>query len=385
MTPGGESLPFRAVWVLDFEFVAPPGERPDPVCLVAHELRSGRVVRLFREELRARRESPLPTGPDVLHVTFFGSAEWGCYLTLGWPIPSRIVDLFAEFRLRTNFALGKAERAKLLPRGSGLLGAAAFFGIDAMEAAEKEANRALILNDGPWTPETRARVLDYCQADVITTGRLFLAMLPEIDLPRALIRGRYTPAVAGMEHRGVPIDVTTFGRLRDCWEGLKAEIVRDADPFGFFEGASFREDRFNANTVQRRITTASGKVFCKGGRCRCSRRFFFHFDIFRLITRGLIRFRRGSVRSICISQSTPRYHASNVARVLPSHSGSRHFRIWKHPVKESASGSSPAVPAASNISDRITKWPSDNAYNSWITPAGVSLRNCAGLVARRGS
>src|SRR5262245_19753642 len=127
MTPGGESFPFRAVWVLDFEFVASPGERPDPVCLVAHELRSGRVVRLFREELRARRESPLPAGSDVLHVTFFGSAEWGCYLTLGWPIPSRIVDLYTEFRLRTNFALSNAERARLLPRTSGLLGAAAFF------------------------------------------------------------------------------------------------------------------------------------------------------------------------------------------------------------------------------------------------------------------
>src|SRR5262245_64376856 len=44
----------------------------------------------------------------------------------------------------------------------------------------------------------------------------------------------------------------------------------------------------NANTVQRRITIASVKVFFKGRQCRCSGRFFFHFDIFRLITRGLI-------------------------------------------------------------------------------------------------
>ncbi|HET7523333.1 MAG TPA: hypothetical protein VFJ79_04230 [Acidimicrobiales bacterium] len=80
-----------------------------------------------------------------------------------------------------------------------------------------------------------------------------------------------------------------------------------------------------------------------------------------MITRGLIRLRRGSVRSVCISQSTPRYHDSNVAGVLPSHSGSRHFRIWKQPVNDSASGSSPDVAAASHISDRITKWPSDSA------------------------
>jgi hypothetical protein len=249
MAPGWES--FRAVWVLDFEFVAHPGERPDPICMVAHELKSGRIVRLWREELRARRESPLPVGPDVLHVTFFGSAEWGCYLALGWPIPSRILDLFVEFRLHTNFALGKAERAKLLPGGNGLLGAAGFFGIDAMETAEKEANRKLIMGDGLWTVETRARVLDYCQADVRTTGRLFRAMLPGIDLPRALIRGRYMAAVARMEYLGVPIDVETFGRLRDRWEEIKGEIVRADDRFGLFDGVSFKEGRLNAFLAQR--------------------------------------------------------------------------------------------------------------------------------------
>ena len=37
------------------------------------------------------------------------------------------------------------------------------------------------------------------------------------------------------------------------------------------------------------------QVFFKGGCRRCSGRFFFHFDIFRLITRGLIRLRRSSV------------------------------------------------------------------------------------------
>ena len=47
---------------------------------------------------------------------------------------------------------------------------------------------------------------------------------------------------------------------------------------------------FNAS-----ITTDSLKVFFKGGCRRCSGRFFFHFDIFRLITRGLIRLRRSSV------------------------------------------------------------------------------------------
>src|SRR5207244_171159 len=56
---------------------------------------------------------------------------------------------------------------------------------------------------------------------------------------------------------------------------------------------------------------------------RCSGRFFFHFDILRLITRGLIRFRRtaSSVRSPCISHNNPPYHCANASGVELLHSG----------------------------------------------------------------
>ena len=39
------------------------------------------------------------------------------------------------------------------------------------------------------------------------------------------------------------------------------------------------------------------KRFVKGGILRCLGRFLFHLDIFRLITRGLTRLRRGSITS----------------------------------------------------------------------------------------
>ena len=51
MTP--TELPFEEIWLYDFEFVAQPGERPDVVCLAAHELRSGQTLRLWRDELGA--------------------------------------------------------------------------------------------------------------------------------------------------------------------------------------------------------------------------------------------------------------------------------------------------------------------------------------------
>ena len=43
---------FREVVVVDTEFTAIAGERPEPVCLVAHELRSGRRFRIFEAAIR---------------------------------------------------------------------------------------------------------------------------------------------------------------------------------------------------------------------------------------------------------------------------------------------------------------------------------------------
>jgi hypothetical protein len=114
-------------------------------------------------------------------------------------MPERILDLFTEFRARTN-GLGT-------PAGAGLLGALAYFGLDAIGATEKEDMRALVLRGGPWTADERAAILDYCQSDVAALERLMPAMLPGIDLPRALLRGRYMAAAATMEHAGTPIDM----------------------------------------------------------------------------------------------------------------------------------------------------------------------------------
>ena len=36
---------FQQTWAVDFEFTAPPGERPTPICMVARELVSGKTIR----------------------------------------------------------------------------------------------------------------------------------------------------------------------------------------------------------------------------------------------------------------------------------------------------------------------------------------------------
>jgi DNA polymerase-1 len=128
-----------------------------------------------------------------------------------------VPDLFFEFRALTN--------GLLTPSGWGLLGALFYHGLPAMAGGEKEAMRDLAIRGGPFTDAERAALLDYCADDVSALARLLPAMLPRIDLPRALLRGRYAWAVAAMEHRGIPVDVAMFQHLKRNWRRVQTELI----------------------------------------------------------------------------------------------------------------------------------------------------------------
>ena len=210
-------MPFREVVAADFEFVVTSGNRPAPVCLVAHELHSGRRFRVWWDQFGSA--PPYATGPDVLFVAYYASAELSCYRVLGWSMPERILDLFTEFRARTN--------GLDTPAGNSLLGALAYFGLDGIGADEKEDMRALILCGGPWSEDERTAILDYCEGDVEALERLLPAMLPKLDLPRALLRGRYMAAAAAMEHVGTPIDVNTLELFRRHWMDIQGHLITE--------------------------------------------------------------------------------------------------------------------------------------------------------------
>src|SRR5262249_50758174 len=74
--------------------------------------------------------------------------------------------------------------------------------------------------------------------------RLLPAMLPQIDLPRALLRGRYMAAAAAMEHTGTPIDVETWARLREGWTGIQDDLIRAIDVYGVYDGRTFKSERW---------------------------------------------------------------------------------------------------------------------------------------------
>jgi DNA polymerase family A len=239
--PPLEQWPYREIWLADFEFMAGTGERPVPVCLCARELRSGRGLRLWRDELGP--VPPYPIDAGSLFVAYYASAELSCHLVLGWPMPARILDLFTEFRCGTN---GLA-----VPAGNGLVGALTAFGLDTIGAIEKEEMRSLVLRGGPWSGSERTSILTYCMDDVDALARLLPAMAPRIDLPRALLRGRYMAAAARMEYAGGPIDVLLLDKLRRYWALIQDKLIEriDAD-YHVFEGRTFKLERFEAWLVR---------------------------------------------------------------------------------------------------------------------------------------
>jgi DNA polymerase I len=249
-----ETLPYRHIVVADFEFefgghtsfeeASRSGERPRPVCMVAKELRSGQTWRVWRGEFGST--PPFPIGPDALFAAYYSSAEFGCFHAWNWPKPANILDLFAEFRDRTN--------GLTTPAGSGLVGALAYFGLDPIAAQEKDRLRLLILRGGPWPESERKEILEYCETDIVALEQLLPAMLPRIDLPRALLRGRYMAAAATMEWNGTPIDTATLELLREHWTDIQDDLIAAIDTdYGVYEGRTFKVELFEAFLIRHDI------------------------------------------------------------------------------------------------------------------------------------
>ena len=161
----------HGIWFADFEFHAKDrvdGNTVHPICLVASELQSGKVMRVWQDELREMPGAPFPVDEKALFVAYMASAEMACFRALRWPVPANVLDLYAEFRNHTN--------GKHLPAGAGLVGALTYFGEPCMGALAKDAMRQLVLSGGPWSQAQQQQILDYCVSDVTALQQLFLRM-----------------------------------------------------------------------------------------------------------------------------------------------------------------------------------------------------------------
>jgi hypothetical protein len=226
---------FHRLWFLDCEFRQPDGERPKPICLVAREHFTGRVIRQWLWG-RPNARPPFECRDDTLVVCYHAPAEWSVYLVLGWPLPSRILDLHAEYRWMTS-------GLRFLAHGQ--LDALKSFGLDAMEPEHKTEMRCRCSAGGPFSPTERRDILDYCTEDVNGLAALFVKMAPRLMWPQALARGRYTTALARVEAAGVPIDRRLYHRLRTHRDAVCEELIREADrDFKVYTGMRFDSESF---------------------------------------------------------------------------------------------------------------------------------------------
>ena len=257
MQTGSRAAPcawrYREIWLVDFEFNGAPGDVPSPVCLVAHELRTSRTIRLWRDQMGP--SPPYPLDEQVLFVAFFASAELGCHLALGWPLPVRVLDLYVEFRCVTNTP-GLYLRS--------LIDALQHFGLSTHALVAKDDMRQLVLRGAPWSPGEREAIIDYCEADVVALRKLLDRMAGSIELGPALLRGRYMSAVARMEHNGVPVDTDILDRLTAHWPAIQERLIETVDrQYGVYEGKTFKGSRFERWLVEKKIPwprLASGRL-----------------------------------------------------------------------------------------------------------------------------
>jgi DNA polymerase I len=262
-------LPFAEIWLHDFEFISKSGERPDVVCLAARELRSGRMLRLWRDALdKCQGRPPYRIDHKAVFVNFVANAECACHLALGWPLPRNVLDLSPVFRKLTN---GLAT-----PEGKGLLGALRYFHFDTISAKEKDDARDRIMQGWPFTPAEIEWILTYCMSDVNTLlpllGRLLRDMSAS-DLRLALHYGEFAAVSALMEHRGVPIDGKIFRQLADAdtWRAIRDALVPTVDAkYGVYVlgagGWSFSMERFRAYLRREGIAwpeTDAGKLILR--------------------------------------------------------------------------------------------------------------------------
>ena len=223
-----QSLPFREIWVVDCEFypgvgLANGGGEGDPLtplCLIAFEMRSGHLVRLWQNEL-----GPFPPyrlDADALFISYFASAEFGFHVALGWGQPACALDAYVEFRHYVNDGSVKSgDRAKGF---FSLDGALRYFCEDGIDTAHKIEMRDRILQGPPFNAGEAKAILNYNEDDVRALTRLVQHIVPTIrSLPHAMARARFMWSMAQQERRGVPLDRRLFDQLRSHWNAIKVE------------------------------------------------------------------------------------------------------------------------------------------------------------------
>jgi len=227
---------FNHIIVLHSKFAAVKGERPKVICIVARDVKTGERWHLFQEELYSLKSPPFPSGKDSIIVAYYSSTDINCYLSLDWKLPDNVLDLFTEFRNLTN---------GLLSPSAGLFRALMYFGVPGVNIIKKTRVRKLAMRGMDYSSAEKQELLNYCENNVLAIEKLLSQMLPLINFPLALLRGRYMKSVSCIEFHGIPIDSESLALLRLYWEDIQSNLIKKIDTdFSVYQGKTFKPKLF---------------------------------------------------------------------------------------------------------------------------------------------
>jgi hypothetical protein len=257
---------FREIVVGDSEFVPRPGEKPDPVAVCAKELRSGRLITMFRDEMR--ESPPYPIDDEVLFVAFAAAAELETHLALGWRLPKHVLDLRVEHINCTNKTEKRRDDKPKKKQPRSLLEILRSYGIPDGDAQVKAETVERIKKGWPFTAEERDRILRYCLSDAVALESLLRELVPQIDnLDRALRRGEYVALTAQVADNGIPFDPWAMSWLNrpDIRHQLRLRLVSSEDlTHGLYEGTTLKQNRLREFVVRHGLpwpkTPKSGRL-----------------------------------------------------------------------------------------------------------------------------
>lgn len=203
-------------YLIDFEFRSRPGSNPHPWCVAYHCLETGEegVVWLDGQNV------PSPFPAKFRMVAHYALAELGCFLALGWQLPTEVIDTLPEARV---------VRGQIPTAGGswGLLAVASQLGIPTMSSDHKEAMRQLAMGDE--IPETsREDLMRYCLEDVRTGLAVWQTLEPRVNIGEAVVRGRYLKALAYIERRGIQADADMVARLAQSMPEIREAAWAEA-------------------------------------------------------------------------------------------------------------------------------------------------------------
>jgi hypothetical protein len=215
--------------------------------MFARQQHSGATLSLWRDELLTSSRLPFDSGPDSAMAAFASNAELQCFLSLGLPFPTDVLDPYVEniVAINGNAAAWPPADEKNRKGRPGLLDTLKLRELPGTGRSqeEKERMRRMILDNEEYTEEQRREIQDYNEDDVYDTDDLLGALAPSIDIERALFRGRYMAAVTCMERVGLPVDRDYLEELVAKWDAIRLHYIQRDDESHLYDGVNFVEAR----------------------------------------------------------------------------------------------------------------------------------------------